>query len=69
MKFQEAINHILKEAEAEYFYYNQDNSTIELKSFLTSGVIEQSQQIKIVERLEHYGVKFEILLDGKIKIL
>lgn len=39
MQFHEAINHILKEAQAEYFYYNQENNTIELKSFLTSGVI------------------------------
>lgn len=69
MEFHEAINHILREADATYFYYNLESNCIELKSFLTSSIIEQGQQIRIVERLEHYGVKFEIDLNGIIRLL
>lgn len=69
MEFNEAITHIINEADAIYFHYNEKENLIELKSFLTSGIIEQAQQVRIVERLEHYGVLFEIRLDGKIKIL
>lgn len=69
MKFEEAINHIIKSAGAHYFSFNVSNYKIQKNTPYISSTVEHAQILKIIEKLDEFNIKYELELNGEITIL
>ena len=69
MKFADALNQLLKNIDATYYIYDEQNKKITKNRWFTNSAVEQSQVLRIAEHLEQLGVKYEVTLKGEILLL
>lgn len=69
MKFEEAIEFIIESVGAKYFSFNSTTNKIEKNTPFISSTVEHAQVLKIIEKLDEFGIKYELELNGNIIIL
>lgn len=69
MEFEEAIEYIIKSVDAKYFFFNKESYKIEKNTSFVSSAVEHAQVLKIIEKLDQYGIRYELELNGSITIL
>ena len=69
MNIDEVIEVFVNSIDDACYVYNKNTRTIEKKTIFVSGFVEQNQMIRIIELLDQFDLKYEIEIDGSIKLL
>lgn len=69
MNIHDAIEMFLDTIDDCCYKYNKQTNTIEKSTIFVSGFVEQNQMLRIIEVLDELSIKYEVQINGSIKLL
>ncbi len=69
MNIDEAIEIFVNSIDDSCYRFNKETRIIEKKTIFVSGFVEQNQMLRIIELLDQFDLKYEIEINGNIKLI